>query len=230
MRHLALAYPGRPARDGPRGRVPARPRPAGRAGRRSPDERERDALPAGRALDRLVAVDHARRARRAAARRAADPDGGARRDAAGAARRAAAARARGRGDPAARPVRRDARRLRRGDARCACATGSDRLRLLAWPRGRTTASLGVAGAGERVLSTETADGWKLEIQGTPAGARTRSRRHSDRCAAARSARARSCNDARGPTPVEEWSYDGATGVLTMRLDARNARVVVRRSC
>ena len=105
----------------------------------------------------------------------------------------------------------------------------DRLRLLAWPRGRTTASLGVAGVGERVLSNETGEGWVLEIRGLE-------RRTYEIQAALGSLRGggfRPCavsNDARGPTPVEEWSYDEATGVLAMRLDARNARVVVRRSC
>ncbi len=105
----------------------------------------------------------------------------------------------------------------------------DRLRLMAWPRGRTTASLGVAGVGERVLSTETGEGWTLEIRGLQ-------RRTYDVQAALGSLRGggfRPCsvlNDARGPTPIEEWSYDGATGVLAMTLDARNARVVVRRSC
>ena len=105
----------------------------------------------------------------------------------------------------------------------------DRLRLLAWPRGRTTASLGVAGVGERVLSNETGEGWVLEIRGLE-------RRTYDIQAALGSLRGggfRPCavrNDARGPTPIEEWSYDEPTGVLAMRLDARNARVVVRRSC
>ena len=90
-------------------------------------------------------------------------------------------------------------------------------------------SLGLAGSGERVLSTETGEGWLLEIRGLQ-------RRTYDVEAALGSLRGggfRPCavrSDARGPTPVEEWSYDAASGVLAMRLDARNARVVVRRSC
>ena len=103
------------------------------------------------------------------------------------------------------------------------------MRLLAWPRGRTTAPLGIDGVGERVVSTETGEGWVLEIRGLQ-------RRTYEVEAALGSLRLgafRPCavrNADRGPTPVEEWSYDEATRVLAMRLDARNARVVVRRSC
>ena len=67
--------------------------------------------------------------------------------------------------------------------RCGCATA--RTACACWP-GRAagrTASLGVAGVGERVLSNETGEGWVLEIQGPgeahvrhPGGARVAARR------------------------------------------------------
>jgi alpha-D-xyloside xylohydrolase len=105
----------------------------------------------------------------------------------------------------------------------------DQLRLLAWPRGRSTAPLGMAGNGERVVSNETGGGWTLEIRGLE-------RRTYEIQAALGTLRRgafRPCavlNGGAGPTPVEYWSYDESTGVLDIRLTARNASIVVPRSC
>ena len=187
MRHLALAYPARRARDGPRGRVPARRRPAGRAGRAAGRARARP-LPAGRALDRLVALDLARRgtARRTSARRG--PRRRARRDAAGAARRAAAARAGGAVIPLLDPSVETLADYGEGTA-VRLRDRDDRLRLLAWPRGRSTARLGLGRAAASGSSPPTTGGgWALEIRGST-GARTRSRPRSGPCAAERSVRA-----------------------------------------
>jgi hypothetical protein len=103
------------------------------------------------------------------------------------------------------------------------------MRLLVWPRGRTAARLGIAGRGERVVSEETGGGWAFEIRGLH-------RRTYEVQAALGSLRGgafRPCailNGERGRTPVDEWSYDDATGVLEVVLTARIARIVVRRSC
>ena len=55
MRHLALAYPNDERSRAARGRVPVRPGPAGRAGRRARRDRAR-AVPPARALGRLLAL------------------------------------------------------------------------------------------------------------------------------------------------------------------------------
>ena len=166
MRHLALAFP-----DDPLATARADEYLLGRdllvAPVMQPGRARAHALSAGGPLGRLVAVDHARRARRAPSRRAAGPGRRRGRDAAGAARRAAAARPRGRRDPAARPVRRDARRLRRGHrgapARSHRAPAAARLAAR-----RRTVSLGddpgLSGQ-ETVTSEETPAAGSWTIQG-----------------------------------------------------------------
>ena len=87
----------------------------------------------------------------------------------------------------------------------------------------------MAGNGERVVSNETGGGWTLEIRGLE-------RRTYEIQAALGTLRRgafRPCsvlNDGAGPTPVEDWSYDESTGVLDIRLTARNASIFVPRSC
>jgi alpha-glucosidase (family GH31 glycosyl hydrolase) len=100
-----------------------------------------------------------------------------------------------------------------------------RMRLLVWPRGRRTASLG--GGSETVTSEETPGGWELDVQGN------RMRRYEIEAAlgslssgAFEPCRVSIGRPGRGS--VKRWHYDGATGVLRLRLDARTARVVVRR--
>ena len=229
MRHLALAYPGRP-------RATAREDEylLGRdllvAPVVQPGRARAHALPAGRALDRLVAVDHARRraARRISARRRSSP---AARDVTLPApldelpllvREGAVIPLL---DPSVETLadygEGTAVRLRDRD---------DRLRLLAWPRGRTTARArrrGSRGAGRSRPRPAGAGCWRSEGS---TGARTtiQAALGSLRGGAFRPCAVRTMPAAR--RPVEDWSYDEATGVLEIRLDARNARVVVRRSC
>ncbi len=101
------------------------------------------------------------------------------------------------------------------------------LRLLVWPRGRRTVSLGPE-AGETATSEETSSGWTLEIRGN------RSRVYEIEAALGTLAGGafRPCSvraGERGRTPVHSWRYDRETGVLRLRVFARNALVVVR-SC
>jgi sulfoquinovosidase len=105
------------------------------------------------------------------------------------------------------------------------------LRLLAWPRGRRTVSLGPADAGEppeTATSDETSGGWTLHIEGR----RTRTYEIEAALGSLSSGAFRPCGvfaGTRGRTPVRGWRYSSATGVLKLRVRALSARVVVR-SC
>jgi sulfoquinovosidase len=108
---------------------------------------------------------------------------------------------------------------------------STRLRLLVWPRERRTVSLGaLPGAlrrAETVTSQETADGWQLDIKGS----RTRYYLIEASLGSLSSGAFRPCRvlgGRQGRTPIGGWRYDSGTGVFTLRVSARTARIVVRR--
>jgi alpha-glucosidase (family GH31 glycosyl hydrolase) len=107
---------------------------------------------------------------------------------------------------------------------------ADRMRLLAWPRGRRRTGLG-PDARETAISAEARRGWVLRIRGRrsrlyeiEAALGTLRRGAFRPCAVLAGARGRT------PVPRRRWRYDRASGVLVLRLRARVARVVVLRSC
>jgi hypothetical protein len=99
-----------------------------------------------------------------------------------------------------------------------------RLRVLAWPRGRSRAAIGV---GERVRSRESARGWTFVVRG-----RLR-RRYSIEASLATLRRPfRPCAvRLRGRRlPRSAWTYGRRSGVLRVTFRARAARVSARRRC
>ena len=98
----------------------------------------------------------------------------------------------------------------------------DRLRLLAFPRGRTSAALGAAG--DRAVSAERRDRWTLTIQGT--------RRRSYRLQAGLGALRHALTPCRvaldGRTlPRGRWTYDHASRVLRLTATLRSGTIDVR---
>jgi len=111
------------------------------------------------------------------------------------------------------------------------ADRKDRLRLLAWPRGRRTVALG-ADRRDRATSSESSRGWTLRLtQG-----RTRRVEVQAALGTLRGGAFRPCRVLGGRTGRvalrrgHSWSYAPATGVLTVRLRARDAQLRVLRSC
>jgi sulfoquinovosidase len=107
----------------------------------------------------------------------------------------------------------------------------DVLRLIAWPRGRRTVSLGTAGAGhdrgETVTGAESKTGWRLHI----GGVRTRTYEIEAALGSLERGAFSPCTvRGRGGALVESWAYDRATGVLKARVRARRGHVLVQRSC
>ena len=99
-----------------------------------------------------------------------------------------------------------------------------RLRLLAFPRGRSRAAIG---RGESVRSRESARGWSLTLRGR------RMRRYSLEASLGTLRRPfRPCAVRfRGQRPPRwAWSYDRRTRVLRATFRARAARLTVRRRC
>ncbi len=98
----------------------------------------------------------------------------------------------------------------------------DRMRLLAWPRGRRTASIGPS---ETVTSEETSSGWRLRIDGR----QTRTYEIEAALGSLSRGAFRPCAvraGERGQAAVKRWRYDNHSGVFTLRLHARTASVVV----
>ena len=195
-----------------------------------PGERERRVCPAGRALDRLLALGRPGRGRRAATCAAPrELDGG--RDAELPAPldelpllvRAGAVL------PLLRP---DVDTLTDygAGATVRLRDRADRLRLLAWPRGHRRVALGPDDR-DHAVSAETRRGWVLKLRGT----RTRTYRVEAALGALRRGAFRPCRvlaGRRGRSPLSRrrWRYDRVAGVLTFRLRARTARVQVLRRC
>ena len=103
----------------------------------------------------------------------------------------------------------------------------DHLRLLAWPRGKRTVSLGPDPA-DTATSEETSSGWTLEIHGS----RARTYDVEAALGSLSGGAFRPCSvrtGDRGQVPLHSWRYDRATGVLRLRVFGRDALVVVR-SC
>jgi alpha-glucosidase (family GH31 glycosyl hydrolase) len=101
----------------------------------------------------------------------------------------------------------------------------DRMRLLAWPRGRRTVSLGgTDGTGQRETATseETSRAWTLQIRGR----RTRLYEIEAALGSLHGGRFRPCS-VRVGAQRPRWRYDPDSGVFEMRLRARNARVEAR---
>jgi hypothetical protein len=106
-----------------------------------------------------------------------------------------------------------------------------RIRLLVWPRERRTASLGtlpgVGGKEESVTSEETAEGWQLDIKGK----RTRYYWIEASLGSLSGGPFRPCRvlgGRQGRTRIGGWRYNASTGVFSLRVSARKARIVVRR--
>ena len=100
----------------------------------------------------------------------------------------------------------------------------DRLRLLAFPRGRSSAT---AGAGQRLRSVEGARRWTLAVSSKrltryrlQASLRTLSKPFTP-CAVSVGSRA---------LPKRAWRFDSRTGVLRVGFAARSSRLVVRGRC
>ena len=226
MRHLALAYPDDPTGDRARRTSTCSARPARRAGHRSrASASARSTCRPGAGSTGGARSPSTRAARRtSAAPRVLDgardvtlpaPLGG-----------AAAARARGCGDPAART--RPSRRwpTTAPAPRCGCATVNARLRLLVWPRGRRTASLGSGGGGDRDVRGDLLAAGSCEIQGN----RTRMYEIEAALGSLGGGAFRPCRVLRRRPRADagqRWRYDRATGVLQLRVFARDALVVVR---
>jgi sulfoquinovosidase len=104
----------------------------------------------------------------------------------------------------------------------------DRLRLLAWPRGRRTVSLGPgAAAAETATSKETKHGWELRIHGR----QTRTYEIEAALGTLGDGGFAPCDvkvTPRGHAVLELERYDPATGVLELRVRADKARIVARR--
>jgi alpha-glucosidase (family GH31 glycosyl hydrolase) len=99
-----------------------------------------------------------------------------------------------------------------------------RMRLLAWPRGRSRAAIG---EGESVRSRQTRRGWLLAVRGRIA------RRYSLEASLATLRRPfRPCAVRVGGRRLRRsaWSYGRRSQVLRATFRARSARVVVRRRC
>ncbi len=111
------------------------------------------------------------------------------------------------------------------------ADRKDRLRLLAWPRGRRTVALG-ADRRDRATSSETRRGWVMALR----QGRTRKVELQAALGTLRGGAFAPCRvlgGRSGRVPLRRgrsWSYDPATTVLTVRLRARDARVQALRSC
>ena len=99
-----------------------------------------------------------------------------------------------------------------------------RMRLLAWPRGRSRAAIG---ARERVRSRETRRGWVLGVRGrikrrySVEASLTALRRPFRPCAVRLRGRR---------LPRSAWSYRRRSQVLRVTFRARTARLVARRRC
>jgi hypothetical protein len=99
-----------------------------------------------------------------------------------------------------------------------------RMRLLAFPRGRSRASIG---AGESVRALRTAAGWHLTVHGR------RTRRYSLQASLTTLRRPlRPCAvTVRGRRLGRRaWSHDRAAGVLRARFRLRSGTVTVKRRC
>jgi alpha-glucosidase len=96
----------------------------------------------------------------------------------------------------------------------------DRVALLAFPRGTTDATMFTSR--ERLRSHEVAGGWELVVGGR------RARRY-DLTASMRTLAAPfvPCAVLWNARPLEDWSYDDATGVLHATFAGRRGRLVVR---
>jgi alpha-glucosidase (family GH31 glycosyl hydrolase) len=96
----------------------------------------------------------------------------------------------------------------------------DHAVLLAFPRARGTAAM--FGRGERLRSTERAGVWLLDLRGR--------RRRTYELTASLATLVRPfvpCSVEWAGTPLHDWSYDEATGVLRTRFTARSGRLRVR---
>jgi alpha-glucosidase (family GH31 glycosyl hydrolase) len=101
---------------------------------------------------------------------------------------------------------------------------SSRMRLLAFPRGRSRAAIG---PGERVRSRESRRGWRLAVRGR----RTRRYRVEASLATLRRPFAPCAVRLRGERlPAAAWSYNRRTRVLRARFRARAATLSARRRC
>jgi hypothetical protein len=107
----------------------------------------------------------------------------------------------------------------------------DRLRLLAWPRGRRVVALG-PDRRDRATSSEGRRGWVLDL--------TQGRKRNVEVQAALGTLRRGaflpCRVLGGRSGRvllrrgRAWFYDEPSGVLRLKLKARNARVQVLRDC
>ncbi|WP_372790702.1 TIM-barrel domain-containing protein [Paraconexibacter sp.] len=105
-----------------------------------------------------------------------------------------------------------------------------RLRLLAWPRGTRTTSIG-PDRRDTATSADTRRGWVLRLrQGRTRKVEVQATLSTLRDGAFTPCRILGGRTGRVPLKRKSWSYDEKTGVLRVRLTARNARLQVLRNC